>query len=69
MKLNDTMVLNILSTLCPNWDTRGAEIYSLKEVLPELAVKSKAQSKPKKHNNYIEELLTKYGRNNNETTD
>lgn len=121
MKLNDTMVLNILSSLCPNWDstrakanlskltkrdiyynrektgcyvelanqlvniecdfkndlltfgtnwdTRGAEIYSLQEVLPELAVKSKSQSKPKKHNNYIEELLTKYGRNNNETTD
>lgn len=121
MKLNDTMVLNILSTLCPNWDStrskaslseltkrdiyynrektgcyvelanqlvtikcdfkndllmfdtnwdaRGVGNYSLREVIPELAGKSKPQSKPKKHTNYIDELLTKYGRANNETKD
>lgn len=121
MKLNDNMVFNILSTLCPdwdsiksdsglseltkrdiyynsertscyvelptqlahiecdfkndllvfgtNWDTRGDGIYNLKEVLPELVDKSKSQPKSKKRTNYIEELLTKYGRGNNETTD
>lgn len=100
MKLNDTMVFNILSALCPNWDitrsdpslselakrniyynrektgcyvelanqlvniecdfknnllwfdtnwdARGGDTYSLKEILPELAKKSKPKSK--KHN-------------------
>lgn len=104
MKLNDDMVFNILSALCPswditrsdpslselakrdiyynkektgcyvelasqlvniecdfkndllwfdsNWDARGGGTYSLKEILPELAKKSKIKPKPKpkKHN-------------------
>lgn len=148
MKLNDTMVFNILSALCPKWDSsrldsslkelsergiyynrektscfvtlpdqlvtikcdfkngilffsitnwnaRSVSSYSLEDVFPELAKKSKIKPKAspkkhssdtnkdketkqilnqmnkyhkirkrksKKHNNYIDELFTKYGR-------